>query len=144
MPPGTLILIIRLILAASLYGFLVWALLLIWRDLNRESRQLYLSRVPVIIIKVSEDEIAYSFSKSEVLIGRDPGQDVALNDKTVSTNHARLSFHHKHWWLEDMDSTNGTFLNEEPLASPVVIETGDLIRCGQVTLTVQIQDSLQE
>ena len=42
------------------------------------------------------------------------------------------------WWLEDLKSTNGTFLNEEKLDTPTVIVTGDEIRCGQVPVRVQI------
>jgi len=59
-------------------------------------------------------------AKSEVVLGRDPGCDCILNDKTVSNKHACLSFHHHLWWLEDIGSTNGTFLNQELISCPMV------------------------
>jgi pSer/pThr/pTyr-binding forkhead associated (FHA) protein len=76
------------------------------------------------------------FSMREVLIGRDPACEMILDDPTVSNRHARLSYHHGQWWLEDLQSTNGTFLNNEPIAAPLVVTSGDVVRCGQVELTL--------
>jgi pSer/pThr/pTyr-binding forkhead associated (FHA) protein len=59
-----------------------------------------------------------------------------LDDPTVSNTHARLSYHHGQWWLEDLRSTNGTFLNDEAVASPLVVTDGDVVRCGQVQFTL--------
>ena len=74
------------------------------------------------------------------LLGRDPVCDFQIKNETVSARHARLSYHHKQWWIEDLNSTNGTFLNEEPLYTATVIVSGDEIRCGQVDILVSIGD----
>jgi pSer/pThr/pTyr-binding forkhead associated (FHA) protein len=58
----------------------------------------------------------------------------------VSARHARLTFHHHQWWVDDLQSTNGTKLNDEPLRIPTVVANGDTIKCGQVDLTVIIKD----
>jgi serine/threonine protein kinase len=82
----------------------------------------------------------------EVLIGRiDPHTtltpDVDLGEHGgdiagVSRNHARLLHLPEGWMLEDLNSTNGTFINHERLTSgqPVRIQAGDIIRCGQLLL----------
>jgi hypothetical protein len=83
----------------------------------------------------------------EVLIGRvDPhttlAPDVDLGAHGggmagVSRSHARLLRYPEGWLLEDLNSTNGTFVNQVQLApgQPVRIRTGDVIRCGQLPLT---------
>jgi pSer/pThr/pTyr-binding forkhead associated (FHA) protein len=65
-----------------------------------------------------------------------------LEDSTVSAQHSRLSFRQGHWWVEDLRSTNGTYLNNEPISASLVITNGDEIRCGQVVLTVIIGENL--
>jgi pSer/pThr/pTyr-binding forkhead associated (FHA) protein len=73
---------------------------------------------------------------TEIILGRDPTCDIPLMSETVSARHARFSFHHAQWWLEDLKSTNGTFLNEEAVITSVVIKTGDQIRCGDIYIKI--------
>jgi hypothetical protein len=136
---GTALFILRMLIAAALFAFLVSALWMLWHELRRESALALLRKAPALILQ-SEGAKTYRFIKPEVVIGRDPSHDIALSDKTVSTQHARFSYHHKQWWLEDLDSTNGTFLNQEQVSSPVVVASGDHIRCGQVQFTLLIED----
>ena len=83
----------------------------------------------------------------EVVIGRtDPhttlAPDVDLEEHGggmagVSRSHARLLRYPEGWVLEDLNSTNGTFVNQVQLTpgQPVRVRTGDVIRCGQLLLT---------
>jgi pSer/pThr/pTyr-binding forkhead associated (FHA) protein len=64
--------------------------------------------------------------------------DIPLPDETVSARHARLTYHHGQWWLEDLGSTNGTHLNDELLSVPTVLTSGDEIRCGNSRLVVDL------
>jgi pSer/pThr/pTyr-binding forkhead associated (FHA) protein len=138
---GQVLLALRFLLAASLYTFLGAALLVLWRDLKRQAEILAASQSPPLTLVVKEEQVTFHFTKPEIILGRDPTCDATLVDKTVSTEHARLSYHHNQWWLEDLGSTNGTFLNEEPVTFPNVVTTGDLLRCGQVVLSIQVGDS---
>ncbi|MEW6406714.1 MAG: FHA domain-containing protein, partial [Chloroflexota bacterium] len=54
-----------------------------------------------------------------------------------STHHARLSFSRGQWWVEDLESTNGTLLNQELVTAPTVVTPGDQLRCGEATLTIE-------
>ncbi len=111
---GVITLILRLILAFALYGFLGWALFILWRDIRKQGIQLASRRVPGINLTIRRGQnppLVTNFSQPEITIGRDPGCGIPLIDDTVSTLHAQLTYHHNQWWLEDLSSTNGTTLN---------------------------------
>ena len=55
----------------------------------------------------------YSLEKSEISIGREAGSDVFVNDVEVSRQHARLTDQAGNYILEDLGSTNGTYINDE-------------------------------
>ena len=133
---GPIVLVIRILLSAALYGFLGWALWLLWRDLKAAGRAASVKPAPQIILE-SKGE-AFSFSVSEVLIGRDRASDLHLTDRTISARHTRLSYHHGQWWVQDLNSRNGTFLNDEPVVEPMVLTGGDRLKCGAVDLNVNI------
>jgi pSer/pThr/pTyr-binding forkhead associated (FHA) protein len=141
---GIVLLILRILMAASLYAFLGLALYLLWRDLQQQSRQFTSTQPPVLTLIRSNDEepVPYRFTVPEFIIGRDPACDFVLEDSTVSAEHSRLSFRQGHWWVEDLRSTNGTYLNDEPISAPLVITNGDEIRCGQVVLTIIVGENL--
>jgi len=82
------------------------------------------------------------FFQSEITLGRDPGCDVPLTDDTASTRHAQLSYHHNQWWLEDIASTNGTFLNEAAVNMPTVITSGDEIICGSTHVIISLSENI--
>jgi pSer/pThr/pTyr-binding forkhead associated (FHA) protein len=136
---GTVLLILRILLAVLLYAFLAWALYTLWRDLRRQAELQTARQVRPLDITFDGLEQGLRFTQLEVIIGRGRGCDVLLDDKTVSGRHARLAYHHGQWWLEDLASTNGTFLNGEPVSVAVVLTHGDQIRCGQVTGSVGME-----
>jgi pSer/pThr/pTyr-binding forkhead associated (FHA) protein len=138
---GQVVFLLRILMALSLYAFLGWAIWTLWRELKQQSRQSSMGLAPPILLQELSESETFQFTKPEIIIGRDPAHDISLNDKTVSTQHARLSYHHHQWWLEDLDSTNGTFLNEEPVSTPVVMASGDQVRCGQVVFTITIEET---
>ena len=138
---GVLVLALRLGLAACLYAFLGWALFSIWKDLQTQGVRLAGRKAPALDLTIqhaSRETACRSIQQTEAILGRDPACDIALNDDGVSARHARLSYHHGQWWLEDIGSTNGTRLNQSPLATPTVITSGDQIECGHTVLIVRI------
>lgn len=143
---ATLVLILRLVLAACLYAFLIWALLTLWNSLREQGHQLSARRIPSIDLNIqTEDGPIHrrTFQSAEIIIGRDPACDVALGDNGISARHARLSYHHAQWWLEDLRSTNGTRLNQSALQVATVLVSGDQIECGRTALIVSIGASIE-
>jgi pSer/pThr/pTyr-binding forkhead associated (FHA) protein len=64
------------------------------------------------------------------LLGRGEQADIVLEDSFASSSHARLAPHGDVIVLEDLGSTNGTYLNDEPLRGPQPLHPGDRIRIG--------------
>ncbi|NIO00422.1 MAG: FHA domain-containing protein, partial [Anaerolineae bacterium] len=69
----------------------------------------------------------HDLSKEISVIGRDVANDIVLNDAEVSRQHARLTQTPGGYVLEDLGSTNGTFVNGERLVAPRVLSAGDLV-----------------
>ena len=79
---------------------------------------------------------AYSLAEGAVL-GRSDQADIRLEDTFASSQHARLALHGDVIVLEDLGSTNGTYLNEEPLRGPQPLHPGDRIRIGDSSFTFE-------
>ncbi|NLG73925.1 MAG: FHA domain-containing protein [Chloroflexi bacterium] len=140
---GPVFLVIRVLLALALYAFLGWALWTLWQDLRRQSSQVTARQAPPItlVFEKEGEKRSIRFTTPVVLIGRDPASDCYLEDQTISAHHTRLSYHHGHWWVEDLRSTNGTYLNLEPVTEPLVLTSGDQLRCGQVGFQIILNDN---
>jgi FHA domain len=72
---------------------------------------------------------AYDLTEG-ALLGRGDRADIHLEDSFASSNHARVSPHGDVMVVEDLGSTNGTYLNGEPLSGPQPLHPGDRIRIG--------------
>ena len=82
------------------------------------------------------DGVAYDLSEGAVL-GRGDQVDIQLEDSFASTSHARLVPQGDVVVLEDLGSTNGTYLNGEPLRGPQPLHVGDRIRIGDSEFTFE-------
>lgn len=72
-----------------------------------------------------------------VEIGRVETCAIRLSDTYVSQVHARLYGRDGAWFVEDLGSTNGTFLNDRRVASPVEVHAGDVVRVGKTLLELR-------
>jgi pSer/pThr/pTyr-binding forkhead associated (FHA) protein len=141
---ATLVLLLRLLLAIALYAFLGWALWSLLREFRQQSDKLATQKKPGITLSIKIEqgkESQRQFSQPQIIIGRDTKCDVSVMDEALSAHHARLTHHHGQWWLEDLNSTNGTFLNHEKLTTPAVVITGDHFKCGNSIFGLQVEDS---
>ena len=92
-----------------------------------------------IILDSDPQAVKQYFSQNEIIVGRDETCDITLNDAVISAKHARLIHRNMHWWIEDLNSTNGSFLNDERVESPAILINGDEIRVGRNILVVEIE-----
>lgn len=139
---ATVVLVLRIALTIALYVFLAWALSTVLQDLRQQGTRISTQKKPgiAIFVKILQGiESQRLFSQNEIMIGRDTHCDLSMMDETMSAHHARLVHHHGQWWLEDLNSTNGTFLNGERLNTPAVIITGDEFKCGNTFFGIRVE-----
>jgi pSer/pThr/pTyr-binding forkhead associated (FHA) protein len=70
-------------------------------------------------------------------IGRDPACAIRPNDTYLSQQHARIFNRNGSWLVEDLGSTNGTYLNQQKVTVPSQISPGDRIRVGKTVIEVR-------
>jgi hypothetical protein len=73
----------------------------------------------------------FPLQKNEIYIGRDPSNDIAISDVEVSRKHARLTMQPNGFILEDLGSTNGTYVNGQRLLGPHILRAGEVIQLGE-------------
>ena len=84
------------------------------------------------------DTLLDSGRPTEITIGRREGCDVCLSyDSQVSREHAVVIYDGETFWVEDLDSTNGTFIDDERIEGREVIVPGKLFRIGRTWLRVE-------
>lgn len=88
------------------------------------------------MLVVSVGGKTYTFHR-EFSVGANPGPgNITLMDPFASTRHARIYQSQGSWWVQDLGTTNGTWLNNEKIYGSYCLEKGDRIRIGRTTLIV--------
>lgn len=72
-----------------------------------------------------------------ILIGRANDSTLVLTDDYASTRHARISATNDVWYLEDLGSTNGTYVGQTKVSGPIPLEAGVVIRIGKTALELR-------
>jgi pSer/pThr/pTyr-binding forkhead associated (FHA) protein len=80
--------------------------------------------------------VGATLGEEPVVIGRGSDCQILLDDDYSSTRHARLFQSEGEWWVEDLGSTNGTYLDGQRVTRPVPAEIGGSIRIGRTTLNI--------
>ncbi|MGZ5417908.1 MAG: FHA domain-containing protein FhaB/FipA [Nocardioides sp.] len=78
-----------------------------------------------------------SLDLAPLLIGRGSDAAIRLDDDYVSTRHARIASSSDQWFVEDLGSTNGTYIGSSRLTQPTTIQLGTQIRIGKTTLELR-------
>lgn len=91
-----------------------------------------------VVVHSSEGQKLGTFRLSRpVQIGRDPSCEITVDDAYVSQQHARIYGQDGSWFVEDLGSTNGTYLNDRRLAAPAPVHAGDVVRVGKTVLELR-------
>ncbi|MFV9505306.1 MAG: FhaA domain-containing protein [Oscillochloridaceae bacterium umkhey_bin13] len=91
-----------------------------------------------LLLQTPQGPQAITLASTAVSIGRGLGNDIILEDARVSRHHAQLRYRQRRFWLADLGSTNGTFLNGQPITESA-LRDGDLISLGGLELTFREQ-----
>jgi hypothetical protein len=71
-------------------------------------------------------------------IGRRDDSTLVLDDAYVSGAHAEIMFDQGAWWVVDLGSTNGTFVNGRPVRARIRLSNGDVVQFGRMTLRANV------
>lgn len=136
-----LLLALRLILAALLYLFLGVAFFILWKGLQKNEEAEVNTHTPAqVTIEEGKGQGKQIALRPVTGIGRAATNVVAVNDLFTSMNHALILWRENLWWLEDLKSHNGTYLNGEPVTQPVPLTSGDLVRIGETVLKFELKN----
>jgi pSer/pThr/pTyr-binding forkhead associated (FHA) protein len=78
-----------------------------------------------------------SLDEAPILIGRGSDAAIRLDDDYVSTRHARIANSGEQWFVEDLGSTNGTYIGSHRLTQPTTLQLGSKVRIGKTTLELR-------
>ena len=91
----------------------------------------------VVIVEGANEGEAISLDLAPLLIGRGSDAAIRLDDDYVSTRHARIASSGDQWFVEDLGSTNGTYMGSHRLTQPTTIQLGSQVRIGKTTLELR-------
>lgn len=93
--------------------------------------------MPKLIIKNGDSDIStHDLSYGSLTIGRSQDNDVHLSDATVSSHHAKIFTYLNASYIEDLKSSNGTFINGKRVEKHT-LKPGDVLKLGHQILEVQ-------
>jgi pSer/pThr/pTyr-binding forkhead associated (FHA) protein len=78
-----------------------------------------------------------TLGEQAILIGRADDSTLVLTDDFASSRHARLTNRSGQWYVEDLGSTNGTYLDQQRVQGPLLVGSGQPIRIGQTVLELR-------
>lgn len=138
-------------LSALKYSLLALLFLFLWRAMRWVMRGLHVdAAAPAaaggtagggasasLVVHPPEGKARAVRLEGNLTVGRAPECDLKIDDTYASQQHARVFARNGAWYVEDLGSTNGTFVNEQRLAAPAQLTPGDKIRIGTTTLELR-------
>ena len=76
-------------------------------------------------------------AEAPILIGRGPDAAIRLDDDYVSTRHARIAASGDQWFVEDLGSTNGTYIGNARITQPTTLTLGTQVRVGKTVIELR-------
>jgi pSer/pThr/pTyr-binding forkhead associated (FHA) protein len=154
--PEPLLAVLKLLCLALLYLFFLRVLRAVWAELRppapapppappapprrREPAPAGRRRKGAgrLVIVAPADQKGRSFElNGELTVGRAAGCQVALEDNYVSQLHARVFARDGTVWVEDLGSTNGTYVNDRRVSAPLAVRRGDQLKVGSTVLELR-------
>lgn len=89
-----------------------------------------------LILTLATPVTIFTVAKSSATVGRGPENPIRLDDLSVSRRHARITYRQGGYWLSDLGSMGGTWVNGARLNAPRRIAAGEVIDIGHCRLTV--------
>jgi pSer/pThr/pTyr-binding forkhead associated (FHA) protein len=132
--------IVRILFLVLLYVFLARVVRSLLRDLRAAAREpgSTMGRLVVLVSPAEEPEVGRAFDLDAITtLGRDVNNGIVIDDPFASAEHAVLTFRGRGWYLEDLGSTNGTYVNGRRVEAIAPLGYGDELAIGQVRFRLE-------
>jgi hypothetical protein len=132
--------VVRILFLVLLYVFLFGIARALLRDLRAAAREptVELGRLVVVASPGGEPAAGTTLPLDAITtLGRDVNNAIVVDDQFASAEHAVLTFRGRTWYVEDLNSTNGTFVNGSPVDGVAPLGYGDELQLGEVRLRLE-------
>lgn len=125
-----------------LYGIIILALRIMAKDVKNGGKKKKLKKAGLgfEVLSAGDNTTLKSGSvipiDGVITLGRKETNTIILDDQYVSGNHAKIYERNGQYILEDLNSTNGTFVNKEPIKGKRYVEIGDQIKIGSLLFKI--------
>lgn len=132
--------VLRLAFVALIYVFFFVVARALWRDLRASIAGAGQALGRLVVVGGPEDGprpgTAYALDAVNT-IGRDVNNSVVIDDSYVSAEHAVLTFRGRTWFVEDNESTNGTWVNGQRVTTYLPLGYGDELQIGRLRMRLE-------
>lgn len=131
---------VRILFLLLLYVFLARVIRALLRDLRAAARETAdrPGRLVVLESPSGEPAAGRSFGLDVITpLGRDVNNAIVIDDPFASADHAVLTYRGRSWYLEDLDSTNGSYINGQRIDGVAALGYGDEVQIGQVRFRLE-------
>jgi FHA domain len=104
-------------------------------DAGRAARAQHEASQPAWLESSTGQRILLPTDSRKLTVGRDPDSDIMLDDPDVSRWHAVLLRNGSEWLIDDIGSTNGTYVNGSRITARTILHTGDAMELGNASFT---------
>jgi len=132
--------LVRILFLLLLYLFLFGVARALIRDLRQAAREpgTEIGRLVVVTSPSGEPAAGSSIGLDAITtLGRDVNNAIVVDDQFASAQHAVLTFRGRTWYVEDLASTNGTFVNGVQVETVSPLGYGDELQLGQVRMRLE-------
>jgi pSer/pThr/pTyr-binding forkhead associated (FHA) protein len=142
--PNIVFIGLRYLFIGLLYIFLILVVRAIYRDIREPSEQPSRRRKqkreqPQLVVITADRNVGAKYMLSgEILIGRAANSNVIIEDTYASQQHARIYPGNGAYCVEDLGSTNGTYVNGRKISYPLELRLGDRIKIGKTVFEFRL------
>jgi len=104
---------------------------------NDTTKQPEQKATKLVVTEGDKAGVEIALSGRQLTIGRAGDSDLIVDDEYASTHHAKLVFINGDWLVQDLDSTNGTFLDGQRVGTPATVGLNSQVRVGQTTFELR-------
>ena len=104
---------------------------------GRTSRRSKVKGTRLVVVEGPLTGTEIPLEGAQVTLGRAPDSTIVIDDDYASSRHARIYESEGAWVVEDLGSTNGTWLDRTRLTTPTVLPVGAPLRVGRTTVVIQ-------